>query len=568
MKPKLCVKQKMQALVNVLLLSFVAVLPALGQQVDAAYFDMFGGVEVTVDFETFDKALLNNELVLDHGCTHQDLHLYATQEGYAQLLASGTPHKLRLRKSTSVRVKGVDEIVSLKNPADCLPVMDFYPTYTAYVAMMENFQNEYPELCEIIEIGTLESGRKLLVAHIGDDLDRDDNEPDFLYTSTMHGDEIAGFPLMLQLIDHLLCNYDSSAEIKSIVDNIDIYINPISNPDGTYGNDDETIENPRRRNANNVDLNRNYPDPEDGDQPDNRPRQDESQFFMDFADSIDFDMAANFHGGAEVANYPWDTYERLPADTNWWIEKMRDYANSAQANSPDGYMEGFDDGITNGFEWFEVRGGRQDYMNFFQRCREFTVELSDMKVLPADELPIIWEANRQSLLDYMEASLNGLRGVVTDCVTGEPLVAEVLIPGHDMDNSSVFSQADLGNFHRYLDGGTYQIEVVAEGYQTAIQSIDIVDGETTVWDVALCAESTSTSEIGESVWEIIQAPNELQISGLMHQDVEANLYNMSGQCLLTTRGQSRLSTSEMNSGIYIIKVLDDSHRLVKTIHIK
>lgn len=558
----------MQALVNVLLLSFVAVLPALGQQVDAAYFDMFGGVEVTVDFETFDKALLNNELVLDHGCTHQDLHLYATQEGYAQLLASGTPHKLRLRKSTSVRVKGVDEIVSLKNPADCLPVMDFYPTYTAYVAMMENFQNEYPELCEIIEIGTLESGRKLLVAHIGDDLDRDDNEPDFLYTSTMHGDEIAGFPLMLQLIDHLLCNYDSSAEIKSIVDNIDIYINPISNPDGTYGNDDETIENPRRRNANNVDLNRNYPDPEDGDQPDNRPRQDESQFFMDFADSIDFDMAANFHGGAEVANYPWDTYERLPADTNWWIEKMRDYANSAQANSPDGYMEGFDDGITNGFEWFEVRGGRQDYMNFFQRCREFTVELSDMKVLPADELPIIWEANRQSLLDYMEASLNGLRGVVTDCVTGEPLVAEVLIPGHDMDNSSVFSQADLGNFHRYLDGGTYQVEVVAEGYQTAIQSIDIVDGETTVWDVALCAESTSTSEIGESVWEIIQAPNELQISGLMHQDVEANLYNMSGQCLLTTRGQSRLSTSEMNSGIYIIKVLDDSHRLVKTIHIK
>lgn len=561
--------RKMQALVSVLLLSLIAVLPAQAQQqVDAIYFETFGGVEVTVDFETFDRSLLNNDLVLDHGCTHQDLHLYATEEGYAQLLASGTPHQLRLRKSTSVKVKGVDEILSLRNPADCLPVMDFYPTYTAYVEMMENFENEYPELCEIIEIGTLQSGRKLLVAHIGDDLGSDDNEPDFLYTSTMHGDEIAGFPLMLQLIDHLLCNYDTSEEIKNLVDNIDIYINPISNPDGTYGNDDETIENPRRRNANNVDLNRNYPDPEDGDQPDNRPRQDESQFFMDFADSIDFDMAANFHGGAEVANYPWDTYRRLPADTDWWIEKMRDYANSAQANSPDGYMEGFDDGITNGFEWFEVRGGRQDYMNFFQRCREFTVELSNMKVLPADELPLIWEANRQSLLDYMDASLNGLRGVITDCMTGDPIVAEVLIPGHDMDNSSVFSQADLGNFHRYLDGGTYQVEVVAEGYRTAIQTIDIVDGETTLWDVALCAEGTSTSEIGESIWEITQSPTELLITGLIHQDVEATLYDMSGQRLLSTKGQSRLSTTELNPGIYIVKVLDESHRLVKTIHVK
>ncbi len=559
----------MQASASVLLFSLIAVLPAQAQQqVDAIYFETFGGVEVTVDFETFDRSLLNNDLVLDHGCTHQDLHLYATEEGYAQLLASGTPHQLRLRKSTSVKVKGVDEILSLKNPADCLPVMDFYPTYTAYVEMMENFENEYPELCEIIEIGTLQSGRKLLVAHIGDDLGSDDNEPDFLYTSTMHGDEIAGFPLMLQLIDHLLCNYDTSEEIKNLVDNIDIYINPISNPDGTYGNDDETIENPRRRNANNVDLNRNYPDPEDGDQPDNRPRQDESQFFMDFADSIDFDMSANFHGGAEVANYPWDTYQRLPADTDWWIEKMRDYANSAQANSPDGYMDGFDDGITNGFEWFEVRGGRQDYMNFFQRCREFTVELSNMKVLPADELPLIWEANRQALLDYMEASLNGLRGVITDCMTGDPIVAEVLIPGHDMDNSSVFSQADLGNFHRYLDGGTYQVEVVAEGYQTAIQTIDIVDGETTLWDVALCTEGTSTSEIGESIWEITQSPTELQITGLIHQDVEATLYDMGGQRLLSTKGQSRLSTAELNPGIYIVKVLDESHRLVKSIHVK
>ncbi len=40
-------------------------------------------------------------------------------------------------------------------------------------------------------------------------------------------------------------------------------------------------------------------------------------------------------------------------------------------------MNLYDDGITNGAAWYVIDGGRQDYMNFFHQCREFTLEISD-----------------------------------------------------------------------------------------------------------------------------------------------------------------------------------------------
>ncbi|MBK6966466.1 MAG: hypothetical protein IPH20_21865 [Bacteroidales bacterium] len=64
----------------------------------------------------------------------------------------------------------------------------------------------------------------------------------------------------------------------------------------------------RRYNINGVDLNRNYPDPEDGDHPDGYAWQPETVAFMNFAGQHDFVAAANFHGGVEVVNYPWDTW--------------------------------------------------------------------------------------------------------------------------------------------------------------------------------------------------------------------------------------------------------------------
>jgi hypothetical protein len=97
-------------------------------------------------------------------------------------------------------------------------------------------------------------------------------------------------------------------------------------------------------------------------------------------------MSAHYHGGAELMNYPWDnTYERH-ADDAWWQLVSREYADlaqdAAQSTNPT-YMNDEENGITNGADWYRIGGGRQDYMNYYQQCRELTVECSTTKCPPA-----------------------------------------------------------------------------------------------------------------------------------------------------------------------------------------
>ncbi|NOZ47619.1 MAG: hypothetical protein GXO79_12685 [Chlorobi bacterium] len=126
---------------------------------------------------------------------------------------------------------------------------DTYPTYEAYVQMMVDFANNYPELCKLDTIGISVENRLILAIKISDNVNEDEAEPEFYYTSSMHGDEITGYVLMLRLIDYLLSNYNSIAEIKDLVDNTEIWINPSANPDGTYAGGNSTVNGATRYNA-------------------------------------------------------------------------------------------------------------------------------------------------------------------------------------------------------------------------------------------------------------------------------------------------------------------------------
>ncbi len=363
---------------------------------------------------------------------------------------------------------------------------NYYPTYGAYEEIMAQFANSYPDLCKIYNFGTLPSGRKLLVARISDNVGVEEDEPEFLYTSTMHGDETTGYVLMLHLIDYLLTNYGQDARVTEMVNGIDLWINPLANPDGTYFGGNNTVNGSRRYNANYVDLNRNYPDPEDGPHPDGSAWQPETLAFMAFAEERSFVMSANFHGGAEVMNYPWDTWYKLTADDSWWKLVCRQYADTAHVNSPAGYMTGFQNGITNGAAWYSIGGGRQDYMNYFHQCREVTAEVSNTKLVPASQLLNFWNYNYRSLLNYIKQVTYGVRGTVTDSLTGEPLKAMVYITGHDKDSSMVFTSLPVGNYHRLLKAGTYNLTFIADGYmEKTISNVTVQDLSTVRLDVKL-----------------------------------------------------------------------------------
>lgn len=363
---------------------------------------------------------------------------------------------------------------------------NYYPTYSAYLQIMQDFATNFPEICNIDTIGITNEERLIIVARISDNVGVEENEPEFLYTSSMHGDETTGYPLMLHLIDYLLLNYGTDERVTNMVNNMDIWINPLANPDGTYAGGNNSVNGATRYNANFVDLNRNYPDPDDGPHPDGNPWQVETIAFMNFAEGRDFVMSANFHGGAEVVNYPWDTWSHLNADDNWWQYVSREYADTVHDNAPFGYMNYLNNGITNGYAWYEITGGRQDYMNYFHQCREFTLEISDIKLLPANQLINHWNYNYRSMLNYMEQATYGVRGLITDTITGEPLLAQVFISGHDLDSSMVFSSLPVGNYHRPIKAGTYNITYFADGYMPkTVRNVAVSDKATTIVDVRL-----------------------------------------------------------------------------------
>jgi hypothetical protein len=361
-----------------------------------------------------------------------------------------------------------------------------YPTYPQYLQMMHYFTETYPEICRLDTIGTTGLGRLLLALKISDHAHLDEPEAGFLYTSSIHGDELVGYPLMLRLADHLLTQYGTDPEVTRLVDSLAIWINPLANPDGTYYPDnDASLAQSRRENSKGIDLNRDFPDPAGREPDDTTGRAVETRAMMEFLGEHRFTLSANFHSGAEVVNYPWDhTYERH-ADDDWYRFVCREYADEARAVDPD-YMALFLNGITNGADWYVIYGGRQDYVNYYLGGREITVELAEAYRLESGLLEAFWIKNERSLLNYMAQCMYGIRGTVTDSTTGEPVRARIAIPGHDSAYSVVYSSAVRGDYYRLIAEGVYDLEVSATGYLTKrVQGVTVENYAATRLNIGL-----------------------------------------------------------------------------------
>lgn len=365
----------------------------------------------------------------------------------------------------------------LVSAADLTQAMEWqtYPTYTQYDSIMQYFSLTYPSLCQLDTIGTSIDGRLVLALRISGKGGMIEDKPEVFYSSTIHGDETGGFVLMLHLADYLLKSYSIDSRVKELVDNLWIWINPLANPDGTYttGN---TITSPTRGNSNNFDLNRNFPDPDGS----TLPRQKETLDMIKFMREHKFVISANFHSGAEVVNYPWDRWERLHADNDWFNDISRKYADTVHANSVIGYMTFLLNGVTNGFDWYPVNGGRQDFVTYELQGREVTIELDNQYITPASDLLSLWQYNWRSLLGYLENALYGIHGTVRDGSTSEAVRARVYITGHDKDSSQVYSDTLTGSFTRLLSPGIWRLTFSSEGYQdTTVDNVIVGDEQTT-----------------------------------------------------------------------------------------
>ncbi|VDD82751.1 unnamed protein product [Mesocestoides corti] len=233
----------------------------------------------------------------------------------------------------------------------------------------------------------------------------------------MHGNEVVGREMLLRLADYICSQYLNGDDfIVWLVKHTRIHLMPSMNPDGfdIAGNESSS----GRENAHNVDLNRNFPDSD-------RlyfqwESEIETKMIMDWLDIIPFVLSANLHGGALVANYPFDitkrrisillripnvffhTYDNAPLDET--ILAVRSKKNLCI------------------LRWFSVLGlikSMQDYNYMETNCFEITLELGCSKYPPAKDLPRYWEENRKSLLNFILQAHEGIKGFVFGYQDGE-----------------------------------------------------------------------------------------------------------------------------------------------------
>lgn len=309
----------------------------------------------------------------------------------------------------------------------------------------------------------------------------EEQKPNFKYVANMHGDETNGRQLLMGLARWLCDNYLTDEKAARIVKDMHMFLLPTMNPDGyALG---------QRRNANNFDLNRNFPDRIRDGLP-LKPSsfaQPETMAIINWVTDGFFVASANMHEGSLVANFPWDAaadgsfgYAASPDDKTF-SRLARVYANSHRKmwQSPE-----FEGGITNGNDWYPIYGGMQDWNYLAANCMEITLELSHRKSPPASDLPEFWLDNLDAMLNYaIESTFGGLSGTVKTA-SGKPLSASISVEGIDHD---VSTRAKFGDFYRPLAPGRYVVTAKADGYKSTSKTIRIPDelGEGAVYEFVL-----------------------------------------------------------------------------------
>ncbi|WP_191861103.1 M14 family zinc carboxypeptidase, partial [Hanstruepera ponticola] len=434
--------------------------------------------------------------ILNFDARTNTVYAWANTNQFRQFRLQGIDYSVAERDNTSSGIVMSNELSenTRRGPYPLSFPLTAYPTYADYAQQMQEFANNHPNICELVDIGGTTEGvsggdKRLLFIKLSDNVGTDEAEPKLMYTSSIHGDEITGYPLMLDLINYFITAYEDighsdHTRIKNLIDNSEVWINPMANPDGTYYNNasNTSVANARRANANGLDLNRNYPDNVAGPHANGHTAYElETQHFMTLADNNHFVISANFHGGVEVVNYPWDnTYDRH-ADDDWYIHISREYADNCQADGPSGYMDYLNNGITHGADWYRVYGGRQDFMNYYHQCKETTIELSDVKLIPASQLVNHWNYNQEALIDYLIQGTYGFQGIVKDAVTGNPIEATITLVGHDNTGSHTVSSLPHGDYYRPIYAGTYDLLFEADCYESfTLSSQTIANYETKI----------------------------------------------------------------------------------------
>ncbi len=310
-----------------------------------------------------------------------------------------------------------------------------FHTYAQMTTELQTIAATYPSIARLYDMGHSVQGRSLWALKITDNPDIEEDEPEVRICGLHHGNEYMGAELPLLLAQHLTANYSVPA-VANLVDNREIWIIPMVNPDGR--------EAGSRYNSHGVDLNRDYGYMWEASSSPGPFSQPETQVMRANALDHNYVLSLSYHCSGDIVNYIWNYKPQRSPDQTMVLQLSNQYA------SYNGYW------VTEGYDWYQTKG---DCNDFSYGCRgdiDWTIEVQTSDIQGA------WVKNKPGMLDIITAADVGLRGVITDAATGEPVDAMVFVEGVYWP---AFTDPDVGDYHRVLPPGSYYLYVWANGYQ-------------------------------------------------------------------------------------------------------
>jgi hypothetical protein len=286
-----------------------------------------------------------------------------------------------------------------------------YHSYAELEADLQALERAHPRTARLFTIGLTLEGRKIYALKISDNVAQDEEEAEVLFLGCHHAREWISVEVPFLLANHLLEHYASDAEVRRAVDESEVWIVPLVNPDGL----EYSIHyyrywrKNRRLNADGsfgVDLNRNYdygwayddkgssPVPASdifrGPAPFSEP---ETQAVRDFFGQREFQALVTYHSFSQVILYPWG-YTLSPTDKDALHQSLA-AGMSTLMEAVNGRVYGFGPAASS---LYLTNGDMTDWAFGVSGIPAYTIELPPVDQLGGgffnaeqDIAPIFWE---------------------------------------------------------------------------------------------------------------------------------------------------------------------------------
>ncbi len=352
---------------------------------------------------------------------------------------------------------------------------DDYYDYNSLTAQLQTWADENADIAVLYDLGTTVGNRHIWAMKVSDNPLLEEDEIACYFVGCHHGNEKISEEIPMYFLEYLFNNYGVDPNVTYWVENREIWVLPLLNPDGFTNNS--------RYNSNGVDLNRNYsfhwgesawaygPYPFS---------EVETQAVRDLNLAHHFTTSHSYHSFGELILYPFAWASNHPSPDNSFYQEI--VWAMAAANGYDPLLSG---------NLYPHGGEHNDYLYAEKGVMAVTTELWGGPGYnpPSSQIIEVFQDNLPNDLYLLERAGGAqITGHVTDASTGEPLVAEVkVVELWDPDEIYPrYSEPGYGRYRHLVVPGIYTLEVSKTGYLTqTIPNINVVAGQPTVVDVAL-----------------------------------------------------------------------------------